>query len=153
MNIFSDWGYVGLFLGCFLAATIFPFSSDAIFIASLSFGGNIILTLFWATLGNWLGGLTTYWVGHIGKWEWIEKWFKVKPETLEKQKAKVDKYGSWLAFFTWLPFIGDVFAIAVGFYRANFYWSAFFMLIGKLLRFVLLTVIFVYFRDTLHWFI
>ena len=153
MNIFSDWGYLGLFLACFLAATIFPFSSDAVFIASLGLGGNIIPALFWATLGNWLGGITTYWIGYAGKWEWIEKWFKVKPSTLEKQKVKVDKYGSWLALLTWVPFIGDIFALALGFYRTNFYVSVIFMLIGKLLRFILLVLIFVYFKEKLSWFV
>lgn len=153
MNFFGDWGYLGLFLGCFLAATIFPFSSDALYIASLGLGGGVGLTLFWGTLGNWLGSLTTYWIGYIGKWEWIEKWFKVKPETLEKQKAKVDKYGSLLALLVWIPFIGDVFAIALGFYKTNFWYSALFMLIGKLLRFIALTVIFLYFADKLEWFV
>lgn len=153
MGIFNDWGYFGLFLGCFLAATILPFSSDALFVASLGLGGNIYLTLFWATLGNWLGGLTSYWVGYAGKWEWLERWFKVKKETLEKQKRKVEKYGSWLALLTWVPFIGDVFAVGLGFYRTNFYASAFFMLVGKGLRFVGLVLIFIYFRDKLSWFV
>lgn len=149
---FSDWGYIGLFLGCFLAATIVPFSSDALFIASLGFGGTIPLTLLWGTLGNWVGGLTTYWIGRIGKWEWLERWCKVKPETLEKQKAKVDKYGSWLALLTWLPVVGDIFAVALGFYRTNFYYSALFMLVGKFIRFALLVVIFLYFKDLLEYF-
>ncbi|NDV56955.1 YqaA family protein [Bacteroides sp. 519] len=153
MSLFGDWGYLGLFLGCFLAATIFPFSSDALFVASLGLGGSVTLTLFWGTLGNWLGSLTSYWVGYAGKWEWIEKWFKVKRETLEKQKSKVNKYGSLLALLTWLPFIGDIFAIALGFYKTKFWPTAIFMLIGKLLRFVIITIVFLYFADKLEWFV
>lgn len=153
MNFFQDLGYWGLFLGCFLAATIFPFSSDALFLTTLTFGGKITQTLFFGTLGNWLGGLTSYWVGYIGKWEWLEKWFKIKESTLQKQKQKVDKYGSWLALLTWVPFIGDVFAVALGFYKTNFYSSAFFMLVGKFLRFLFLVYIFMYMRDRLDWFI
>lgn len=153
MNIFTDWGYLGLFAGCFLAATIFPFSSDALFIASLGFGGSSYWVLFWATLGNWLGGLTTYWVGYIGKWEWLERWFRVKEETLRKQKAKIDKYGSLLAFLVWIPFIGDIFAVALGFYKVNFYQSAAFMLIGKFLRFAGLMLIFTDFKDWLQYII
>ena len=146
-------GYIGLFLGCFLAATIVPFSSDALFVASLGLGGNVVLTLFWATIGNWLGGLTSYWVGYIGKWEWIEKWFRVKQATLLKQKAKVTKYGSWLALLTWVPFIGDVFAVALGFYRVHFISSSIFMFIGKFLRFLIISIVFLYFQDKLSWFI
>lgn len=87
------------------------------------------------TLGNWLGGITTYWIGRIGRWEWVEKWFKVKRETLEKHKAKVDKYGVWLALISWVPIVGDVFVIALGFYKARPGWTMLLMLIGKFLRF------------------
>jgi membrane protein YqaA with SNARE-associated domain len=153
MELLGDWGYLGLFLGCFLAATIVPFSSDALFISALALNGNISLTLLWGVSGNWLGGLVTYWMGYIGKWEWIEKWFRVKPVTLEKQKKRVDKYGNWLALLTWVPIVGDLFALALGFYRTNFYTSALFMLIGKLARFILITIIFLYFKDKLNWII
>jgi membrane protein YqaA with SNARE-associated domain len=153
MEFFGNWGYLGLFIGCFLAATVVPFSSDALFISALTISSSIPLTLLWGVSGNWLGGLVTYWMGHIGKWEWIEKYFRIKPATLEKQKKKVNKYGSWLALLTWVPIIGDVFALALGFYRINFYSSALFMFIGKLARFVLLIIIFLYFKDKLDWFI
>ena len=88
-----------------------------------------------ATAGNFIGGLTSYGVGRIGKWEWIER-FGVKAETLEKQKAKIDKYGSWAALMSWVPIIGDVIAVALGFYRTKFLPSALFMLIGKAGRFI-----------------
>ena len=153
MTVFGDWGYLGLFLGCFLAATVVPFSSDALFITSLGLGGGTYRTLLWGTLGNWFGGLTTYWIGYAGRWEWIEKWLKVKPETLTKQKTKVDKYGSLLALLTWLPLAGDVFALILGFYKVKFFSSAFFMLIGKAVRFTLLAIIFFYFKDLLNFFV
>ena len=153
MDFLGDWGYLGLFLGCFLSATIIPFSSDALFISALALNGNASLVLLWGVLGNWLGGLVTYWMGYIGKWKWIEKWFRVKPETLEKQKIKVDKYGSWLALLVWVPIVGDIFALALGFYRTNFYASSLFMFIGKFARFALITVLFVYFKVKFDWFI
>lgn len=68
-----------------------------------------------ATVGNWLGGLTSYWIGWLGRWDWIERWFKVKREKLEQQKGHVDRYGVGFALFTWLPIVGDLFAIALGF--------------------------------------
>lgn len=143
MEWLADWGYIGLFIGAFLAATLIPFSSDFLLVAMLGVGGNVVATVIVATLGNWTGGMFSYWIGHIGKWEWIEKWFKVKQETLEKQKVKIDRYGSGLAFFSWLPFVGDLFAIALGFYKVNATQVAIFMFIGKGLRFVMWAVIFV----------
>ena len=131
LNFLLDLGYIGLFIGAFVAATIVPFSSDFLIVGILIAGGDPVISWICATAGNWLGGLTSYWIGRIGKWEWIEKWFHVKEETLLKQKSKIDKYGSLLAFMTWLPFVGDVFAIGLGFYKLHFGRCAIFMLIGK----------------------
>lgn len=137
-------GYFGLFIGAFLAATLIPFSSDIMLIGILAAGGDIWTSVIVATIGNWLGGLSSYGLGYLGKWEWIEKWFKVKPETLEKQKDKIDKYGSLLAFLTWLPFIGDIFALGLGFYKTNFWKTSLFMLIGKGARFIMWALLFMW---------
>ena len=147
MEALLNFGYIGLFIGAFLAATIIPFSSDVLLVGLLAAGGDPIISITVATLGNWLGGLSSYWLGYIGNWEWLEKYFKVKPETLEKQKKKVDKYGASLAFFSWLPGIGDVLAIALGFYRVDFKKSAVFMLIGKGARFIAWGVIVYYVKP------
>ncbi len=144
MELLLEWGYYGLFIGAFLAATIIPFSSDVLLVAILAAGANPWEALAVATLGNWLGGMTSYWMGYIGKWEWIEKWFRVKRERLEKQQKNIARYGSFLAFLTWTPFIGDIFAIALGFYRVNFPKTACFMLIGKFARFLVWTLLFIY---------
>jgi membrane protein YqaA with SNARE-associated domain len=147
MELLSQLGLIGLFLGCFLAATVVPFSSDFLMVGVLIAGINPVLAIIVATAGNWLGGLTSYYIGFIGKWDWIEKWFKVKEETLLKQKHNIDKYGSLLAFLTWLPIIGDVFAVTLGFYKVNFTKSAIFMLIGKGARFAFWALLYHYFGE------
>lgn len=129
-------GYIGLFAGSFLAATVIPFSSDVLLVGALVAGLSPLGAFIVATLGNWLGGLTSYYIGHLGRWQWIEKWLRVKEETLLKHKGLFDKHGSFIALLTWLPFVGDVFAIGLGFYRVNFVKSATFMLVGKSLRFL-----------------
>lgn len=135
-------GLLGLFIGTFLAATILPFSSDALYIAVLAATKDPIGCLAVGTVGNWLGSVVTYWIGWIGKWEWIEKWFKVKRETLEKQKVKIDKYGVWLALLAWIPIIGDVIAIALGFYRTRPWATMFMLFVGKFARFLLWNLIY-----------
>ncbi|AGY54808.1 hypothetical protein BRDCF_p2181 [Bacteroidales bacterium CF] len=147
MELLSQLGLIGLFLGCFLAATVVPFSSDFLMVGVLIAGINPVLAIIVATAGNWLGGLTSYYIGFIGKWDWIEKWFKVKEETLLKQKNNIDKYGSMLAFLTWLPIIGDIFAVTLGFYKVNFTKSAIFMLIGKGARFAFWALLYHYFGE------
>ena len=134
-------GLLGLFIGCFLAATILPFSSDALYIAILALTGNRLGCLLFGTLGNWLGGVTTYFLGRLAKWEWLEKTFKIKESTLLKQKDKIDKYGVWLALLSWVPIIGDVIAIALGFYKSPAVWSIFLLLVGKFARFAVWTLI------------
>ncbi len=132
----SDLGYFGLFVGSFLASTVVPFSADALLVGCLAIGLKTSLCLVLATLGNWLGGLTSYYIGRIGNMDRIEKWFKIKKEKLEQQQKLVERWGSLLAFVTWLPIVGDVFAIALGFYKINWKQCAFWMLIGRFIRFV-----------------
>ena len=131
-----DFGYVGLFFGALLAATIFPFSSDVLLLGMLIAGGEPVTTVVVATLGNWLGGIVGYWMGRLGKLEWLERWFKGKHETIVRHQAKVERWGSLLALLTWTPFVGDIFAIVLGFYKAKFLPVAFWMLIGKCGRYV-----------------
>ena len=93
MESLENLGLFGLFLGNLLAATVVPFSSDAVYIGFLELTKRPLACFLVATAGNWLGGLITFGMGWIGKLEWIEKWFKVKHETLEKQKARVQNTG------------------------------------------------------------
>lgn len=135
----EDLGLAGLFIGTFLAATIIPFSSDALYIAVLLATKDTAGCLAVGTLGNWLGGVTSYWLGRLAKWEWLEKHFKVKEETLLKQKAQIDKYGVWLALLSWVPGIGDVITIALGFYKTPAVWTHILLLAGKFGRFAVWT--------------
>ena len=142
MEWLESLGLAGLFFGTFLAATIFPFSSDALYLAVLAATADPVGCLIAGTLGNWLGSVLTYFIGRAGKWEWIEKWFKVKPETLQKQKSKIDRYGVWLALICWVPVVGDVIAIALGFYKVRSGWTIMLMLVGKFARFLVWNLIY-----------
>lgn len=142
MDWLIDYGYVGLFLGSFLAATVVPFSADVLLVVLLAAGADPYLAITLATTGNWLGGLTSYWLGRMGKWSWLEKYFGIRQEKLERQRERIMRWGSLLAFMTWLPVIGDVLAVALGFYRIGFVRSAVFMLLGKGTRFILWALIY-----------
>lgn len=135
-------GLLGLFIGTFLAATVFPFSSDALYVGALVAGIKPAAVLIIGTLGNWLGGVTTYFLGRLAKWEWVEKHFNVRPQTLEKHHLFIEKYGVWVALLTWVPFVGDVIAIALGFYKSPAVWSLLLMLVGKFGRFFIWTAIY-----------
>lgn len=135
------WGLWGLFIGTFLASTIVPFSADVLYITMLQMTSNPWACLIVAALGNWLGNLTTFGLGRLGRWDWIEKYFKVDRAKLEKQKVYIDKYGIWLALVSWLPFVGDLFTLALGFYKTNPWLTAFLFLVGRFLRFFFWTLL------------
>ena len=80
MDWLIDLGYVGLFIGPFVAGTVLPLSSDVLLVGLLAAGGDPIACLVVATLGNWLGAMTSYVLGWYAKWEWLEKYFKSVPK-------------------------------------------------------------------------
>ena len=130
-------GYWGLFISSFLAATIIPVASEALLILMLSMGYDPIISLISATIGNTLGGWLNYMIGRMGNLYWL-KVFGATLERINKWKNKVNKYGSWMALFSWLPFIGDVLGIALGFFRARILPTFLFIFIGKFLRYLFL---------------
>ena len=148
MEYFADLGYLGLFISCFLAATfIIPFSPELILGILIAKGFNLQLTVIIATLGNWMGGMTSYYIGRIGDWKKIEKYFKIKKEKVFVFKLKIDKWGSVLAFFTWFPLGGDILALSLGFFKVDPYKISLWMLLGKFFRFVISAIVFYYGID------
>lgn len=132
-------GLFGLFLGCMLSATVVPFASEALLAGALLMGyGKWAVTLV-ATLGNTTGGMISFLMGWLCKWEWLERYFRVKREKLERMRDRVAKYGAWAALLTWLPFVGDLIAIAMGLMRVNPWWTLLLMFIGKLARYLAAT--------------
>ena len=78
-------------------------------------------------------------MGWLCKWEWLEKYFRVKREKLERMRDRVAKYGVWAALLTWLPFVGDLIAIAMGLMRVNPRWTLVLMFAGKFARYLAAT--------------
>tara|TARA_X000001036_G_scaffold421577_1_gene443576 strand:- start:20 stop:481 length:462 start_codon:yes stop_codon:yes gene_type:complete len=142
MEYFADLGYIGLFISCFLAATfVIPFSPEVILGILILKGFNLQLTIIIATIGNWMGGMTSYFIGRIGDWKKIEKYFKIKKDKVNGFKKRIDKWGSVLAFFTWFPLGGDILALSLGVFKVDVYKVSIWMLIGKFFRFVVSAII------------
>ena len=137
MESFAEWGYLGLFFASFLAATIIPFlSSEALLSLMIVNQYSLGTVLLVATIGNWLGGLSCYYIGWLGKWDLIEKHLKIKVLTLERLKPKVDRWGAPLAFFCWIPVIGDPLSVGLGLFKTNPISVALWILIGKGIRYL-----------------
>jgi membrane protein YqaA with SNARE-associated domain len=138
LGLLIDWGYAGLFISALLAGSIIPFSSELVMLALVKVGLNPAICVLAATLGNTMGGMTCYYMGHLGKTDWIEKYFKVKQEKIDKMQRFLQGKGALMAFFAFLPFIGEAIAIALGFMRSNVMLTSLSMFTGKLVRYIVM---------------
>ena len=138
LEILESWGYVGMFVASFIAGSVFPFSSEAI-LAALQVAGLEPLHLFIAaTAGNTLGSMFNYWIGTFGRLEWIERYLHVKAEKVHEAQAWMHRYGAWIGILCFLPILGSVIAVTLGYMRANPWLSALAILVGKSLRYAAL---------------
>lgn len=138
VQVLTDWGYVGLFISALLAGSIIPFSSELVMGALVAMGLEPWLCVLSATLGNTAGGLTCYWLGQLGRMDWIEKYLGVKREKVERMQHFLQGRGALMAFFAFLPFVGEAIAVALGFMRSNFWLTTASMFAGKLARYVVM---------------
>ena len=129
-------GYGGLFLGSFLAPTILPLSSEVVLAAMVIGGFDPVACVVVASAGNWLGGMTSYFLGYAGKWAWVERLFAGNRDKVARVRAWVDRYGACAALLCWLPIVGDPLVIALGFVRSPVLKVSLYMLVSRSLRYV-----------------
>lgn len=129
-----ELGYFGLFLSAFLAATILPVASEVVLVGMLGLGYDPLLCLLIASTGNTLGAMLNYLIGYGGNPNWLKK-IGVTLEQIEYWKSRTQRYGIWLALFSWLPIVGDLIGVALGFFRAPMLPTFAFFGLGKLLRY------------------
>lgn len=138
VSLLITHGGVGMFVAAFLAGSFFPFSSEVVMLGLLAAGADGGDLLVWGTAGNTLGSLFNYGVGSLGREEWITKWTKVPPEKLERGKRWVRRYGAWAGLLAWLPIIGSVITVAMGYLRVKLIYSMITVATGKYIRYYLL---------------
>jgi len=115
-----------LFASSFLAATLLPGGSELVLAGVL----HIHPQQYWpalgvATLGNTLGGMSSYLIG------------RVIPQRAELTGLKwVQRHGSPVLLAAWVPIIGDPLCVAAGWLRINPWLAALFMACGKLSRYI-----------------
>jgi len=114
-----------LFWSSFLAATLLPGGSEAVLFAVLKLHpGQLWPALGVATLGNTLGGMSSYLIGRI------------IPQKKELPGLPaVRKYGSPALLFSWVPVIGDPLCVAAGWLRVSPWVAALFIALGKFARY------------------
>ena len=137
-QLLVDYGYWGMFLSAFLAGSVLPFSSEAVMLGLLAAGVDPVLLLVYGSIGNVLGGMLNYGLGRLGKLEWLERYFRVKQESLDRAYRFMGGHGAWMGFFAFLPILGSAITIVLGLTRANIALSVLSITIGKVLRYAVL---------------
>ncbi|MBW9274100.1 MAG: DedA family protein [Candidatus Thiodiazotropha sp. (ex. Lucinisca nassula)] len=133
-NLSLSGGPVGLFITSLLASTLLPGGSEAMLLWELQ-QNPAQATLLWsvATLGNTLGGLSSWLIG----W-WLARRFPDRGLKDEKQRQalqRVKRYGTPILLFSWLPVIGDPLCLAAGWSGVRLVPATLLIGLGKALRY------------------
>ena len=131
----STLALISLFGSSFLSATLLPGNSEILLVGLLTAGSaSPILLVLAASFGNTLGGITNIIIGRFLP--------KLKPQRgLETALGWLNRFGPAALLLSWLPVVGDVLCVLAGWLRMPWGPSLLFLLIGKTVRYGVLTLI------------
>jgi membrane protein YqaA with SNARE-associated domain len=114
---------------------LFPGGSEAV-LAYLATEAEhpLILLIAIATLGNSLGAMTSWGIGRVISIRYSAE--QLSKVAQQKAVARLQKYGSAVLLLSWLPVIGDPLCVAAGWLRIHWLHSLIFIVVGKLLRYL-----------------
>jgi len=140
VEFFTQYGLIGLFLAAFLAATILPFSSEALLLVLVHQRGDWLLPVLAASAGNILGSVVNYGLGYKGSRLLLHKWLRLKDRTIEQAERSFNRYGVYSLLFAWLPVVGDPLTVAAGLFKTRFSLFLLLVSIGKAGRYIVLAL-------------
>lgn len=124
----------GLFVSALLASTILPGGSEGVLLwlehQQIHHSSTLLLV---ATLGNSLGGLSSWALGWLAivKWPNLQKRFTLSPQA----SRWIEHHGAPVLLLSWLPLIGDALCIAAGWFQIRLLPALLFITIGKAARY------------------
>lgn len=130
LNVTAEQGLWGIFLSSFLSATVLPGGSELLLFGFLKLHPE----QFWpalglATLGNTLGGMSTYACGRfLPKWQRLEQL---------PHRDRLERRGPTLLLLSWAPVLGDALCLCAGWLKLNWLSCLLYMALGKALRYAL----------------
>lgn len=131
-------GLVAVFIVTFVSATLLPLGSEpAVFLVVKADPGMFWPVMAVATLGNTLGGATSWWVGY-GAEKAVEA-LKHREPPNPRALAWLKRFGPKACLLSWLPVIGDPLCAVAGWLRLPFWPCVLYMAIGKLARYLTMT--------------
>ncbi len=132
-----EFGLSTVFVVAFISATLLPLGSEPVVFGLVKLNPD----MFWpailvATAGNTLGGALDWWMG-FGTHKVVDKYRH--STTHVKALDWLEKLGPKACLLAWLPAIGDPLCAVAGWLKLPFWPCLFYMMIGKFLRYTLMT--------------
>ncbi len=133
-----EYGLSTLFVIAFVSATLLPLGSEPALFGLLKLNPD----LFWpailvATAGNTLGGGLSWWMG-LASHRILEKHRHSSIHL--KALDWLERIGPKACLLSWLPIIGDPLCAVAGWLKLPFWPCLLYMAIGKLARYLTMTV-------------
>ena len=130
--------YFSLFVTGFIAATLFPASSEVLLLALLAQGFTPLWLWTAATLGNTLGSCVNWYLGRELLRFQHKAWFPISATALQRATTQFQRYGRWSLLLAWLPVVGDPLTMVAGVLRVPFRLFVVLVALGKGLRYAIL---------------
>ncbi len=140
VNLISDYGYLGMFLGMVLEAVIIIIPSELILATGGILAGRGIFS-FWGSfltglLGSTFCAIVIYFMGYFGGQPFIRKYgkyFFMKEEDIEKSDSWYQKYGLVAALIGRnFPIIRTLISLPIGIMRLSFTKFLIYTIIGSI---------------------
>jgi membrane protein YqaA with SNARE-associated domain len=140
------YGLTTLFIAAFISATLLPVGSEPVLFGLLRLNPD----MFWsamlvATVGNTLGGALDWWMGYEAHVV-VDKYRHSRSHV--KAMQWLERLGPKACLLSWLPIIGDPLCAVAGWLRMPFWPCVGYMMVGKFLRYVTMTVVLLYLWPT-----
>lgn len=133
------FGLSTLFVAAFISATLVPVGSEAVLYGLLRLNPELFWSaIFVATAGNTLGGAVDWWMGY-GAHQVVDKYHHSRSHV--KAIEWLERLGPVACLLSWLPIVGDPLCAVAGWLRMPFWPCVGYMLIGKFLRYAIMTPI------------
>jgi len=138
-----EYGLSTLFVASFISATLLPIGSEPVLYGLLRLNPGIFWpAIFVATAGNTLGGAFDWWLGY-GAHKVADRYSHSKHHT--RVIEWLERLGPKACLMSWLPLVGDPLCAVAGWLRLPFWPCLFYMLVGKFMRYLIMSAVLVYF--------
>ena len=133
------FGLSTVFVIAFVSATLLPLGSEPAVFGLVKLSPALVWpAVLVATAGNTLGGAVTWWVGY-GAERAYERVKHHQPTHLRALRW-LERFGAKACLLSWLPVVGDPLCAVAGWLRLPFWPCVIYMAIGKLARYLTMTV-------------